>query len=94
MATNTAITKTVVDEQEPNAQAEVFTAEILQGNFASDADREEFAQAIKMHGVTFLYLANASQPQPSPHDLNVMGKLGRALSRFWPEALVIGGCHD
>ena len=91
---NTAKAESVVETQQPDAQAEAITAEILQGTFASDADREEFARAIKMHGVTFLYLANSPQSQPSSYDLNIMNKLSRALSRFWPQALVIGGDND
>ncbi|MDD3183047.1 MAG: hypothetical protein PHD48_09630 [Alphaproteobacteria bacterium] len=74
--------------------AEVVAVEILQDNFSTSADREEFTQAIKRHGVTFLYLANSPIPEPSPHELSVIDRLARLLSRFWPESLVIGGCHE
>jgi hypothetical protein len=70
------------------------TVEILQNNFTSDTERNEFTQAVKMHGVTFLYLANSPLPEPSSRDLNTIERLARVLSRFWPQALVIGGCHE
>lgn len=90
MKNDTAITK-----QNTSAEsAEVIAAEILQGNFASKANREKFSRAIKMHGVTFLYVANSPLPQPSSRDLNMIDRLARLLSRFWPQSLVIGGCHD
>jgi hypothetical protein len=97
MTKNNAVPAPCVGVQKPETQlssAEVVTAEILQGNFTSSADRDEFSQAIMMHGITFLYLANSRIPRPSSYDLNVMNKLGRLLSRFWPQALVIGGDHD
>ena len=68
--------------------------EIIQDNFASHAEREGFTQAVKKHGVTFLYLANSPLPEPSSRDLNTIERLARVLSRFWPQALVIGGCHE
>ncbi len=68
--------------------------EIIQDNFATDVGRDEFTQAVKMHGVTFLYLANSPLPEPSSRDLNTIERFARLLSRFWPQALVIGGCHD
>jgi hypothetical protein len=77
-----------------SALTEVVAAEILQGNFTSDTDRDEFSQAIKMHGVTFLYLANSPLSKPSPLELGMINRVARLLSRFWPQALVIGGCHD
>lgn len=76
------------------ASSDVVAVEILQGHFSTDADREEFSQAIKRHGVTFLYLANSPIPEPSSHELSVIDRLARLLSRFWPESLVIGGCHE
>lgn len=92
---NTAIALQPSETPEPKASpAEVAALEILQGNFASDADREEFSQAIKMHGITFLYLSNSPLPHPSARDLSVMGRLARSLAHFWPQALVVGGCHD
>ena len=87
---NTAIAKLKARPE----RAEVVAAEIIHGNFSSDADRDEFTQAIKMHGVTFLYVANSPLPRPSSHDLSMIDRLARLLSRFWPQALVIGGCHD
>lgn len=92
---NTAIALPPAETPEPMASsAEVVAVEILQDNFASDAAREEFSQAIKMHGITFLYLSNSPLPHPSKRDLSVMGRLARSLAHFWPQALVIGGCHD
>lgn len=92
---NTEIALPPSETQEPKALlAEVVAVEILQDNFASNADREEFAQAVKMHGVTFLCLANSPLPKPSSYDMSVMNKLGRSLSSFWSQALVVGGCHD
>ena len=94
---NTAIARPCVETQKPKAKpasTEVIAAEILQGNFTSGADREEFTQAIKVYGVTFLYLANSPLPEPSSRDLNTIERLARVLSRFWPQALVIGGCHE
>lgn len=44
--------------------AEVAAFEILQDCFASDADREEFLQAVKLHGITFLFLSKSPAPQP------------------------------
>ncbi|MDD3287475.1 MAG: hypothetical protein PHX43_00515 [Alphaproteobacteria bacterium] len=76
------------------ASAEVVATEIIQDNFSSEADREEFTQAIKMHGVTFLYLSNSPIPEPSSHELSVIDRMARSLSCFWPESLVIGGCHE
>ncbi|MGE0108451.1 MAG: hypothetical protein AB7S81_01620 [Bdellovibrionales bacterium] len=76
------------------AAEKALAVEILQDNFASDAERDEFTQAVKMHGVTFLYLANSPLPKPSSRDMNMIERFARLLSRFWPQALVIGGCHD
>lgn len=91
------ITKSFATAKKPKAcpSSEIAVAvEIIQDNFASDAEREGFTQAVKMHGVTFLYLANSPLPEPSSRDLNTIERLARVLSRFWPQALVIGGCHE
>ncbi len=92
--------KTVIAPPRSEPQApkvslgEVVAVEILQDNFASDAAREEFSQAIKLHGITFLYLSNSQLPNPSARDLSVMGRFARLLANIWPQALVVGGCHD
>jgi hypothetical protein len=94
---NTAIVRPCGGTPKPKTKSalrDVIAAEILQGDFASDADRDEFSQAIKMHGVTFLYLANSPLAQPSSHELSMIDRVARLLSRFWPQALVIGGCHE
>lgn len=92
---NTAITLESDETQNTKASlSEVVALEILQDNFASNADCEEFSQAIKVHGITFLYLSHSPLSPPSERDLSVMGRLARSLARFWPQALVIGGCHD
>lgn len=94
---NTKIALPSTETKKPAAQpalSEAVAVEVIHGNFASDADREEFVQTVRMHGVTFLYLANSPLPQPSSHDLSMIEGLARLLSRFWPQALVIGGCHD
>ena len=92
---NTAIALPTGEMQKSNAfTAEVVALEILQNNFTSEADRDEFSRAVKMHGVTFLQIANSPLPRPTARDLNTMGRLARSLARFWPQALVIGGCHD
>lgn len=94
---NTAIALPFAEMQQQTARlsaSEAVAIEIIQDNFSSDAEREAFTQAVKMHGVTFLYLSNSPLPEPSPHDLNTIERLARVLSRFWPQALVIGGCHD
>ena len=94
---NTAIALPLIGTPKSNAHPlsrEAVAVEIIQDNFASDAERSEFTQAVKMHGVTFMYLANSPLPQPSSRDLNTIERLARVLSRFWPQALVIGGCHE
>jgi len=92
---NTAITLPPDETRNTKASlAEVVALEILHDNFSSTADREEFSQAIKVHGITFLYLSNSPLSPPSERDLSVMGRIARSLVRFWPQALVIGGCHD
>ncbi|MDX9689037.1 MAG: hypothetical protein RBT70_01030 [Alphaproteobacteria bacterium] len=94
---NTAIALPFAEMQEQAVHlpaSEAVAIEIIQDNFSSDAERDAFTQAVKMHGVTFLYLSNSSLPEPSSRDLNTIGRLARVLSRFWPQALVIGGCHD
>lgn len=95
--TNTAIALPFAEPQELTAHQsapEAIAVEILQGNFSSDTERDAFTQTVKMHGVTFLYLANSPLPEPSSRDLNTIERLARVLSRFWPQALVIGGCHE
>jgi len=85
---------TAIARSRKTASTEVVAVEILQDTFSTNRDREEFTQAIKRHGVTFLYLANSPIPEPSSHELSVIDRLARLLSRFWPESLVIGGCHE
>lgn len=92
---NAAITLPADKTRKANASlSDVLAAEILQDNFVSDVDREEFAQAIKLHGITFLQLSNAPLPPLSVQDLSAIGRLARSLARFWPHSLVVGGCHD
>lgn len=94
---NTAIALPLAKAQALMARPECSEAtvlEIIQDNFASDTERDAFTQAVKMHGITFLYLANSPLPQPSTRELNTIERFARLLSRFWPQALVIGGCHD
>ncbi len=93
----TIATKSRSDASKQNAclhAKEAVAVEIIQDNFATDVERDGFTRAVKMHGVTFLYLANSPQAEPSPRDLNTIERLARLLSRFWPQALVIGGCHE
>jgi hypothetical protein len=92
---HTAITLPTGKTQKTEAlPADVVALEILQDNFASNDDREEFSRAIKLHGITFLQLSHSPLPPPSERDMNVMGKLAQALACFWPQSLVIGGDHD
>lgn len=95
MTSNTAITLPQGKMPKPDASpTDVAALAILQDNFSTDAEREEFSRAIKMHGITFLYLSNSPLPHPSARDLSVMGRLARSLSNFWPQSLVVGGSHD
>ncbi|GEM_PF-2958997 len=56
---------------------------VLQGNFGSDAAREEFAQTITNHGVEFLQISNSPIPQPTSEDLSMIEDLALALGKFW-----------
>lgn len=60
------IAKSFATTKKPKAypSSEITVAvEIIQDNFASDAEREGFTLAVKMHGITFLYLTNSPLPE-------------------------------
>ena len=66
---------------------------VLQDNFSSDEDREEFMQTITSHGIVFLRCANAPLPTPTEDDLSMLEKLARVLSGVWAEADKWGRRH-
>lgn len=67
---------------------------VLQDNFSSDEDREEFMQTITSHGITFLRCANSPLPPPTEDDLSVLEKLARVLSGLWATTDNRRGCND
>jgi hypothetical protein len=66
---------------------------VLQDNFSSDEDREEFMQTITSHGITFLRCANAPLPTPTDDDLSLLEKLARVLSGLWAATDEQRGCN-
>ncbi len=94
---NTAVVRPFsakASEAKNSTAPEPFTAEILQGVFASEADRDAFLQAVTMHGVTFLRCADAPLSRPSTKELTTIEKLARAVSRLWPRSSLAGGEND
>ena len=66
----------------PLSSNDSYFSIILQGNFSSHVDREEFSQAFTSHGMQFLRLANTPLPTPDTDDLSLIGSLARALSKI------------
>jgi hypothetical protein len=60
-----------------------FFSVVVQDEFSSDCDREEFRQAITSYGITFLRCSNSPLPPPSKDDLKTLQKLARVLSKIW-----------
>jgi hypothetical protein len=81
-------------ETNVSAPPEPFATEILQGVFASKADRDAFLQAVTMHGVTFLRCADAPLSAPTIKELTTIERLALAISRLWPRPSVEGGKND
>lgn len=65
------------------AAPESFSSVIIHGAFETDAAREEFMQAIVMHGVTFLRAADSALAHPTIDDLSVIERLARTLNCIW-----------
>lgn len=56
---------------------------VIQDNFSSDENREEFMQTIISHGITFLRCANTPLPKPTTDDLTLLERLAKVLSGLW-----------
>ncbi len=66
---------------------------VLQDNFSSDEDREEFMQTITSHGITFLRCANSPLQPPTEDDLSLLEKLAKVLSGVWSDPNKLGRRH-
>ena len=58
-----------------NAGPSTASNVVVQDEFSSDSDREEFRQAVTGYGITFLRCSDAPLPQPSEDDLKIIKKL-------------------
>lgn len=67
---------------------------VIQDNFSSDENREEFMQTITSHGITFLRCANTPLPEPTPDDLSLIERLAKVLSGLWATTNKQGRSHD
>jgi hypothetical protein len=68
---------------QPSAPNGPFFSVVVQDDFSSNSDREEFRQAITSYGITFLRCSDAPLPPPSENDLKILKKLARVLSKVW-----------
>ena len=66
-----------------NAPSDPIFGMVVQDNFSSDMDREEFMQTITSNGIAFLRCANTPLPKPTKDDLNLIDKLAKILSGLW-----------
>lgn len=67
---------------------------VIQDNFTSSEDRDEFMQAITTNGVTFLRCAALPLPKPTTDDLNLLERLARVISGIWAASDKRGCCND
>lgn len=94
--------KTSVEFFDPSLQSEASAVAfsdpvlgvVIQDNFTSSEERDEFMQAITTNGVTFLRCAALPLPKPTTDDLNLLERLARVLSGLWAASDKRGCCND
>ncbi len=94
--------KTSVEFFDPTPQVEGSTITfsdpifgvVIQDNFTSSEERDEFMQAITTNGVTFLRCAATPLAKPTTDDLNLLEKLSRVLNGIWAASDERRCCND